>query len=92
MEIEREDIVKAIMNLNKKRSTDIVSDVFLSLGRDFLLEKVQDIINMSIRDSRFPQGWKQSVIIPVSKKRNALDQMVSHLLILFPSWKRFLNL
>lgn len=45
----------------------------LSLGGDFLLEKVQEIINMSIRDSKFPQAWKQSVIIPISKKRNALE-------------------
>ena len=73
MEIHREDIVKAIMNLNKKRSTDIVSDVVLSLGVNFLLEKVEEIINMSIRDGSFSQGCKQSVIIAISKKRNALE-------------------
>ena len=72
-DINKGDIIKAIKKLNKKGSTDIINDVVLSLGGNFLLAKVQEIINSSIKDSRFPQAWKQSVITPIPKKRNALE-------------------
>ena len=49
MEIHREDIVKAIMNLNKKRSTDIVSDVVLSLAGIFFWKRFKKLVICSVR-------------------------------------------
>ena len=72
-EISQQDILKAIKKLKKKDSTDIVNEMVLSLGGEFLLAKVHEIINMSIREGMFPQKWKQSVITPIPKKQNSLD-------------------
>ena len=69
-EISEKQFSKHLKKLNKKKSSglDGLSQEHLIMGASNLTSPLTTIINCSIRQGKFPDGWKEAAVTPVLKK------------------------
>ena len=69
------DVVKSIIQTMKTSSScglDNISSYVIKLAIDELVPVITHLINLSIRDKKFPTSWKISKVVPLHKK----DEMI----------------
>ena len=72
-EITEKQLGIHMKKLNKKKSSglDGLSQEHLILGARNLISPLTAIVNKSIQQGEFPDGWKEAAVTPVLKKGNA---------------------
>ena len=68
-EIEVFNVVKHI-NVSKSSGIDNISSFVIKEAFGFLVREVTYMFNQSIRTSKFPDAWKQALVVPIPKVGN----------------------
>ncbi len=68
-EVDEDKIFQIINQLNNSRAKDIfgMDTAFVKKYSVYLLKPLVNLINLSIREGKFPSNWKTSIIIPIFK-------------------------
>ena len=66
------DIIKHLKN-SKSTGMDTIDTYIIKLVAPDILPAITHIVNLSIRDSSFPQSWKQAKVIPLLKKGDRFE-------------------
>ncbi len=68
-EVDEDKISQIINQLNNSRAKDIfgMDTVFVKTYSACLLKPLVNLINVSIREGKFPSNWKTSIITPIFK-------------------------
>ncbi len=74
-QVSVKEVHKIMKNMSKKKSKGIdgVSQECLLLGLDVLAAPLTKIINNSITSGKFPDQWKEAIVVPILKKGDAKD-------------------
>ena len=69
------EVIKIMKSISKKKSkgNDGVSQECLILGQEVLAAPMTSIINNSISSGRFPESWKEAIVVPILKKGDPTD-------------------
>ena len=69
-------VKKVLKSLSNSRSTGIdeLDNFSVKLAAEFIAQPVHHIITLSIMQSKFPQGWKFSKVLPLHKKLDHLER------------------
>ena len=88
--VTEKKVFQTIKSLKNKKSSgaDGLTQEQLIQGADEIVKPLTKIINKSIKEGTFPEGWKKAIITPVLKKGNTKDKSnyrpVSCLMVLCP--------
>ena len=61
------------LDVRKSHGPDEVSNWILKECREELVDKVQNIINCSLKEGKIPEDWKKANIVPIYKGGNKED-------------------
>ena len=69
-------VEKVLKSLSNSRSTGIdeLDNFSVKLATEFIAQPVHHIITLSIMQSKFPQSWKFSKVLPLHKKLDRLER------------------
>ena len=73
--VHPDKVLKIIENLKNSKSSgmDYLDTYIIKLVAKDILPAITHILNLSIKDSRFPEPWKRAKVIPLLKKGDPLD-------------------
>ena len=71
-----DEVEKIVLNLKNTKSTgiDSINTITLKLALPYILPALTHIVNLSLSQSKFPEGWKKAKVVPLLKKD---DPMIS---------------
>ena len=74
--VSLQTVKKVLKSLSNSRSTGIdeLDNFSVKLAAEFIAQPVQYIITLSIMQSKFPQSWKFSKVLPLHKKLDRLER------------------
>ena len=87
---EIHDIIKNLKN-SKSTGLDEIDTYIVKLIANDIVPALTHIINISIRDSCFPQAWKRSKVVPLLKKGDTLDPKNYRPVALLPIFSKVLE-
>ena len=69
-------VKKMLKSLSNSRSTGIdeLDNFSVKLSAELIAQPVHHIITLSIMQSKFPNGWKYSKVLPLHKKEDILER------------------
>lgn len=75
VEVNEQQIKKIISSLKSSRSRDTfqLDNMFFKTHKDTLASTIAHIINLSFKNSSFPDGFKHAIVIPIFKSGDRLE-------------------
>ena len=69
-------VTKTLKSLSNSRSTGIdeLDNYSVKLAADLIAQPIHHLVTLSIMNSKFPQSWKFSKVIPLHKKEDVLER------------------
>ena len=75
-EISAHDVAQAMTQMNPTRSlgTDKISSYFLKLAMPYVSNSIAQLLNISTRNSIFPESWKTARVTPIFKEADRSER------------------
>ena len=91
--VHPKEVLKLIMGLKNTQSEglDYISMYIVRLIAGDILPSLTHIINLSIRDSKFPTKWKAAKVVPLLKKGDAINPQNYRPVALLPALSKVLE-